>query len=83
VTVLTKRDVQALMADYDSDPVAALTAALRVVLDRPDGDWTGLVKAAGFGCAQRIRLQAADPSALDELLIDLNETRTVDQPSRP
>jgi hypothetical protein len=77
VTTLKKRDVEAMLAGYEADPVGALTDALRLALDLPDSDWTALVKAAGFGCARRIRLQAADPAALDELLVDLNELRTV------
>lgn len=77
MTALRKRDVERLMADYDAHPVDALTAALRVALDRPDLDWTALVKLAGFSCARRIRLQAQDPEALDELLRDLNELRAL------
>jgi hypothetical protein len=74
---LKKADVEALLSDYDTDPVAALTAALRVALDQPTGEWTALVKAAGFTCARRIRLQGNDPAALDELAAELNELRVV------
>ena len=73
---LKKLDVERLMNDYDLDPVAALTRALRITLDQPDGEWTAMVKAAGFNCAQRIRLQGHDQAALDELLVYLNELRT-------
>jgi hypothetical protein len=81
VTELTKRDVEHLLTAYDDTPVEALTVALRVVLDRADLDFTALVKLAGFSCARRIRLQAQDASALDELLTELNELRTLDAPS--
>ena len=37
----------------------------------------GLVKVADFTCATRIRLQAGEPAALDALVRELNETRTV------
>lgn len=74
---LKKADVEQLMADYDADPVGALTGALRVALDEPDLEWTALVKAAGFSCARRIRLQGNDPAALDELAAELNELRIV------
>ena len=77
MTALGKSDVERLMADYDTDLVAALTDALRITLDAPDLGWTALVKQAGFDCARRIRLQAADPTALDELLVDLNELRSL------
>ena len=68
------------MTAYERDPIAALTAALRVALDRPDLDFTALVKVAGFDCARRIRLQARDARALDELCQELNELRTVSRP---
>lgn len=74
---LKKADAAALMDGYDADPVGALTAALRVALDRPDLEWTALVKLAGFSCARRIRLQGNDPVALDELAAELNELRVV------
>lgn len=77
MTRLKKAHVEALLADYDADPVAALTAALRVALDEPHGEWTALVKAAGFTCARRIRLQGNDPAAMDELAAELNELRVV------
>lgn len=74
---LKKTDVESLLAGYDADPVGALTAALRVALDRPELEWTALVKLAGFSCARRIRLQGNDPAALDELAAELNELRVV------
>jgi hypothetical protein len=77
VTALRKHDVERMMADYDHDPVAALTTALRAALDRPDLEWTALVKLAGFSCDRRIRLQAGETAALDELLVELNEQRSL------
>ena len=77
MTRLRKADVEQLLAGYDADPVGALTAALRVALDRPELEWTALVKLAGFSCARRIRLQGNDPAALDELAAELNELRVV------
>jgi hypothetical protein len=75
MTTLGKRDVERLMADYDADPMAALTVALRTTLEQPELEWTALVKCAGFDCARRIRLQAGETAALDELLVELNELR--------
>jgi|GEM_PF-1182081 len=74
---LRKADVERMMAAYDDDPVSALTTALQITLGRPGEHWTGLVKAAGFTCARRIRLQAGETAALDELLRELNEMRTL------
>lgn len=72
---LRKRDVEALWQRYDTDPVGALSEALRRVLDTDEDDWTALVKSAGFTCARRILLQARDQTALDELARELNELR--------
>ena len=72
---LKKADVESLLTRYDADPVGALTAALQVSLDRPDLEWTDLLKVAGFSCAHRIRLQGNDAAALDELAAELNELR--------
>lgn len=72
---LRKRDVEALWQRYDTDPVGALSEALRRVLDTDEDDWTTLVKSAGFTCARRILLQARDQTALDELARELNELR--------
>ena len=77
MTALKKRDVERMHVAYERDPEAALTAALRIVLDRPDLDFTALVKLAGFTCDRRIRLQAKDERALDELFTELNELRGV------
>jgi hypothetical protein len=82
VTVLRKRDVEQMLTDYDHDPVAALTTALRTTLDHPELEWTALVKLAGFSCARRIRLQAEETAALDELLVELNEQRSINAERR-
>lgn len=74
---LRKVDVERMMATYDDDPVSSLTTALQVVLGLPGEHWTALVRSAGFTCARRIRLQALEMSALDELLAELNEMRAV------
>jgi hypothetical protein len=77
VTTLRKRDVEALWHRYDTDPVGALTDALRRLLDTDEADWTVLVKMAGFTCSRRILLQAHDQRALDELARELNELRAL------
>ena len=74
---LRKRDVEALFATYDADPVAALTAALRIVLDRPDVDYRTLVTTGPFDDDRRTRLLAGDVATLDTLAQELNETRTL------
>lgn len=74
---LRKREVEQMWQRYDTDPVGALSDALRRVLDTDEADWTALVKRAGFTCARRILLQARDQAALDELARELNELRSL------
>ena len=75
MTRLKKAHVEALLRDYDSDPINALTAALRVVLDRPGDDWLALLDGAALAADRLRRLQARDPATLDELAAELNEAR--------
>jgi hypothetical protein len=53
---LKKADAERLLAAYDTDPIAALTAALRIVLDMPDAGWAALVAAAPIDADRRGRL---------------------------
>ena len=67
-----------LLGTYDQDPVAALTRALRSVLERPDGGWPELVGAAGFTDSRAAALLLGEQRALDDLAAELNELRTLD-----
>lgn len=75
---LSKRDVESLMASYDHDAQAALTVALSRVLDLPDATWEELLLAAPFAEARRRALADGDQQALDLLVAELNEMRTLD-----
>ncbi len=72
---LKKAQVERLLADYDADPIGALTVALRVALDRADATWTELLDAAPIDDERRRRLIAADERVLDQLAAELNERR--------
>lgn len=74
---LRKRDVEALLASYDHDPVAALTAALRVVLALPHAGFDELLAVAPIDDLRRSLLARHDLAALDDLARELNETRTL------
>ncbi len=76
---LKKVDVERLLADYDTDPVAVLTTALRIILDMPEATWTKLLAAAPIDADRRQRLQSADESSLDQLASELNERRSFDE----
>ena len=74
---LRKPDVEALFERYDTDPIGALTSALRRVLDRPDGAWQELLTAAPIDTERRALLARGDTATLDELARELNEQRTL------
>ena len=75
---LAKRHVESLLADYDDDPVAALTVALRIVLEQPDATWPELVARAGLPDTQCAALLVGEEGALDALTRTLNELRALD-----
>ena len=77
---LRKADVERLLADYDADPIAALTLALRITLAMPDATWDTLLERAPLGAERRERLRSGDERALDELTAELNENRCLDGP---
>jgi hypothetical protein len=77
VSRLRKRDVEVLLETYDTDPIGALTHALRHVLDDPSGSFPSLVGAAPIDDRRRALLLAHQVEALDELLAELNEVRTL------
>jgi hypothetical protein len=67
------------MADYDADPIGALSAAMRIVLDMPDATWEMLVAAAPIDSYRKQRLLSGDESSMDRMAAELNEHRTFDQ----
>jgi hypothetical protein len=75
---LKKVHAERLLADYDAEPVAALTSALRIVLEMPDAGWAALLAAAPIDDGRRRRLQTADETTLDQLAAELNERRSFD-----
>ena len=77
---MKKVHAEHLLADYDADPIGALTVALRIALDRADANWTELLDAAPIDAGRRRRLVVAEVSALDQLAVELNERRGLDDP---
>jgi hypothetical protein len=75
VTRLKKAHVEALLHDFDADPIGALTRALRVTLDKPDDEWLALLSRAPMAPIRRDRLRAGEQAAPDELAAELNEQR--------
>jgi hypothetical protein len=74
---LTKRDVEAMLAAFDADPVAALRIAFGRALDRPGAAWPELVAASGLSEEERDALLRGDAAALDAAARTLNELRSL------
>jgi len=70
--------VERLLAEYEGDPVGALTRALQVALES-DASWPELIEAATKDVARRRQLLALDVGALDGLVRELNELRGLDR----
>jgi hypothetical protein len=82
MTALSKSDVAELLERYDADPTGALAMALGRVLDRPGATWAELIALAPLDPARRQRLARGETAALDELLSELNECRTLLGPAQ-
>ena len=74
---LTKRDVELMLATYDDDPVNALSQALSLLVGRHGLGFDQLLVEAGLSEARTSLLLARDQRALDELLVELNERRSL------
>jgi hypothetical protein len=75
IATLTKAQVERLLADYDADPIVAVTRALRRVLRMPDATWVELLDAAPIDAGRRQLLLSGDQASLDRLVAELNERR--------
>ena len=80
ITRLNKVHVERLLNEYDTDPIGALTTALRRVLHMPDATWAELLAAAPIDVNRRQLLVSADEASLDQLAAKLNERRRLDGP---
>lgn len=67
--------MEALLRDYDDDPVGALGTAISILLGRPEAGWAELLDAAPLPPDRRAALLAGDQAAADALVIELNELR--------
>jgi hypothetical protein len=78
---LRKRDVEALLAPLADDDVfavvEALTGALRLWFDQPEGTFSALVMRCGLPAAREAAVLAVDPPALWDLATELAERRGI------
>ena len=73
--LLTKHDVESLLATYDTQPKAALITAIRKCLGMPYATWETLVECVVPQPEESDRLLSLNTDALDALAKTLNETR--------
>ena len=76
---ITKRDVEALLRDYDSDPVAALLSALSKVWLVSEFTWNDAVDRLQVDEDTRAKLRSCSVDALDDLAKQLVENRGLQQ----
>ena len=74
-SLLTKRDVEEMLATYDTHPVIALRNALRKCFGMPYATWATLVELATRQPDEIRQLLSLNTDALDNLAKTLNETR--------
>ena len=74
-SLLTKHDVEMLLATYDTQPEGALSTALRKCLGMPTASWETLVENAVSHPDELHDLLFRNSDALDALAKTLNETR--------
>lgn len=73
--LLTKRDVENLLNNYDNDPEEALSTALRKCLGMPFASWVTLIEIAAPRFQDCQLLLSSDTNALDSLAKRLVESR--------
>ena len=74
-SLLTKRDVEEMLATYDTQPEVALRNALRKCFGMPHATWATLIELAAKQTDVISQLLALNTDALDNLVKTLNETR--------
>ena len=74
-SLLTKRDVEEMLATYDTQPVVALRNAVRKCFGMPHATWATLIELAANQKGEISQLLSLKTDALDNLVRTLNETR--------
>lgn len=74
---LSKRDVEALLAEYDSSPTDALLCALKILLPQRPSTWNEAVGLLDIDDATKTALRNENTSALDALVKQFVETRSL------
>lgn len=77
-SLLTKRDVEEMLATYDTHPVIALRNALRKCFGMPHATWATLIELVAKQPGEISQLLSLNTDTLDSLAKTLNETRGAD-----
>jgi hypothetical protein len=72
---LSKRDVEALLTEYDNNPVSSLHAALGVLIPNCPEEWEEAVNLLSIDESKKQLLRHGNVVALDALVKQLVETR--------
>lgn len=74
---LSKRDVEALLSEYDNSPVASLHNALKVLIPDCPSEWSATVDLLNKDDAEKQLLRNGNTEALDALVKQFVETRSL------
>lgn len=74
---LSKRDVEALLAEYDNSPTESLLIALRILFPQQPSTWDEAVSLLDVDDTTKTALRNADTQALDALVKQFVETRAL------
>ena len=75
--LLTKRERENLISNFDDNPQQALLHALRIVTGMPNASWKTLIAHAFPDLDRRELFHSANQQCLDQLAQQLNEQRTL------
>ena len=75
--LLTKRERENLISNFDDNPQQALLHALRIVTGMPNASWKTLIAHVVPDLERRELFYSADQQCLDQLAQQLNEQRTL------
>ena len=74
---LKKFEIEELLATYDADPIASLTIAVGLIFNVDFDSWEQAVAALPFSNQRKQDLMMGTTQALDQLLKQLVEERTL------
>jgi len=77
VRILTKKDIEVLMATYDADPVGSICTAVGTILEVSVTNWQHMMSLLPPSYARSNELTLQKVAAMDSLVKQLVEHRTL------